>query len=155
MKYELPPKIKIYEALGSLWDNRIELVSDKESKCYSSSRWKFYTINFDWENKIYANDNWTYWKNYLWYPSIAHLLMIWKLDYDKKYEEALKDIKWKDINQDFKNDFDKTAEYIHWLLIERWYDLEEFLQEVDRVFAQIVSLDLELLLPKVKPPEGY
>lgn len=155
MKYSTPPENKIHEALWVIWDNRIELVSDNESKCYSSSRWKFYTIKYDWGNKIYANDNWTYWNNHLWYPSIAHLMIIGKIHYDKKYEIALKGIKWKDINQGFKNDFDKTTEYIYWLLESKGYNIAEFSQEIKNIFKQIADLNLEMLEPKYKPPEWY
>ena len=46
MKWAIPPKIKIYEALGCMGDKRIE-VSENTGKVFSSSRGKYYTVNFD------------------------------------------------------------------------------------------------------------
>lgn len=155
MKWNLPPKIKIYEALGSLGDKRLE-VSRDEGKLYSSSRNKFYDIKYDSENMaIMCNDNASYFVGYLGYPAISFLMYKDIIKYDKKWEEALKDIEWKDINQKFKNDFTKTENYTLELLEVRGYSQEEFLGEVDNIYQQIKKLDLNLFGKKVKPPKGY
>jgi len=60
-----PPLIKIYEALGAIADQRIELIQGLfvEAKVYSSSREKYYTVTYDAANKaIMLNDNGSYWK---------------------------------------------------------------------------------------------
>ncbi len=112
MKWEHPPIIKVYEALGSVADNRIE-VTGNEAKVYSSSGNKFYTVNYDpGTQSIMTNDNGSFWKGYLGYPAIAFLMKIGVLPYDEGIGNLLKDIKWKDINQRFKNDFEKTLDLI-------------------------------------------
>lgn len=155
MKWDLPPKIKIYEALGAVADGRIEVEGDS-AKVYSSSKGKFYTVTYDAsQNAIMCNDNASYWKGYLGYPAIAVLMVKGILAYDKKFSEALKGILWKDINAIFKNDFDKTQEYVDNLVTVKSLSLTDFHDEVDAIFEQIKKLDLDLLGTKVRPPQGY
>lgn len=156
MKWKLPPKIKVYEALGCVADGRVELVGENEARVYSSSRGKFYVVKYDADARaIMVNDNGSYWQGYLGYPAIAFLMHIGVVSFDARYAEALKDIAWKDINTRFKNDFEKTAEYIHGILKTKGLILADFFREVESILAQIQKLDLSLLGKKVKPPTGY
>ena len=116
-----PPIIKIYEALGAIADQRIEISKDTTSlfgemwsaKVYSSSRGKFYTVTYDPNNNaIMMNDNGAYRKGYLGYPGIALLLLTKKLPLDQVFAEYLKDIPRKDINTKYNNDFDATQQEI-------------------------------------------
>lgn len=155
VKWKLPPKIKIHEALGCIGDKRIEIDGNK-AKVYSSSKGKFYTINYDpINNAIMANDNGSYWKGYLGYPSIAFLMLKGVIPYNLKYTEALKEIAWKDLNTKFKNDFVKTSEYVNSILKDRRVNIKEFENEVDSIYEKIVSLKINLLGNKTLPPEGY
>jgi len=106
MKWKIPPIIKVYEALGCIADKRIEIEGNK-AKVFSSSKQKFYSIEFDGKNSIMCNDNGSYWQGYLGYPSIAFLMLKGKVDYNSKFVEALKDISWKDLNVKFKNNYEK------------------------------------------------
>jgi hypothetical protein len=155
---KLPPKIKIYEALGSISDNRVEIdwLFQNEGKCYSSSRNKYYIIKYNPDhNSIITNDNGSYRQWYLWYPAIAFLMKQWIIQYKKDFSDALKWIARKDINQSFKNDFDKTTDYIHWIIISKWIDINLFLQEIDNIYNQIEKFNLKILWPKIKPPKWY
>ncbi len=157
-KRKLPPKIKIYEALWAIADNRLEILwlLGNEGKCFSSSWNKYYAIIYDEAtNAIMTNDNGSYWKWYLWYPAIAFLMKKWVIAYDKKYSEALKGIARKDINQKFSNDFDKTAQYILDMLAKKSIDKQTFLQQIDVIYHCIEQLNLHALWPKIKPPTGY
>lgn len=152
-KWEHPPIIKIYEALGAIADGRIE-VTGNEAKIYSSSGNKFYTVSYDPDTQsIMANDNGSFWKGYLGYPAIAFLMKTEVLPYEEHIGGLLKDIKWKDINQQFKNDFDKTLDFI--LSSKSEAEKEALSQFAIRVDARIRELSLSVLGPKVKPPEGY
>lgn len=154
-KWDLPPKIKIYEALGSLGDGRLEVINNS-GKLYSSSKNKFYQIEFDPNlNAIMCNDNASYYVGYLGYPAIAFLIKIGVINHNTKWEEALKDIKWKDINQSFKNDFSKTEDYTLNLISEKGFIKEDFLREVESIYCQIKELDIGILGKKIKPPLGY
>ncbi|MFA6315274.1 MAG: hypothetical protein WC648_02825 [Candidatus Paceibacterota bacterium] len=153
MKWKHPPIIKIYEALGSVADGRVE-VDGNTAKIYSSSRNKYYDVLYDPNNgSIMTNDNGSYWKGYLGYPAIAFLMKIGSLSHDPDLAELLKGIAWKDINQKFKNDFDKTLEYI---LSDKTDDnrkqLEDYARKVDK---EISDLNLNMLGKKVLPPDGY
>lgn len=158
MKWKIPPRIKIYEALWAVADDRIEIfwLLENEGKCFSSSGHKFYTIKYDEaSNAIMTNDNGSYRKWYLGYPAIAFLMKKWIIWYDKTYSEALKGIVRKDINQKFANNFDKTAEYIHDLLLQKSINKEKFLYEIDSIYHIIEQLNLNMLWKKIKPPAGY
>ncbi len=62
-------------------------------------------------------------------------------------------MEWKNINQKFKNDFDKALEYIlSALTAGQRAELTSF---ADKVLSELISLDLGLLGKKVKPPIGY
>jgi len=160
MHWKNPPKIKIYEALGALADGRLREEEnergEKEWRVYSSSGNKFYLIKYDAKkNAIMTNDNGSYWQGYLGYPAIAFLMSIGKIKFQQKFSRALKNIKWKDLNTEFKNNYDKTIEYCHKLLSEREYNLKEFLKEIENIEKQIRNLKIKKLNPKIKPPKGY
>ncbi len=152
-KWSHPPIIKIYEALGSVADGRIE-IDGNSAKVYSSSGNKFYTVNYDPEKRaIMTNDNGSFWKGYLGYPAIAFLLKKGILSYEQDVAKILANIKWKDINQKFKNDFDKTLEFILAPLgVVQKDSLNNLVQKIDK---EIAELNLSLLGNKIKPPEGY
>lgn len=153
MKWKKPPIIKIYEALGAVADGRIEVTGDT-ANVYSSSGNKFYTVAYDpVSGSIMANDNGSYWKGYLGYPAIAYLFAIGVLEYRNSAGELLKGIRWKDINQQFKNDFDRTLDFIHSNLSdEQKKSLQEYVTEVDN---RLTLLDLNLLGSRQLPPKGY
>ena len=156
MKWLIPPKIKIYEALGCLGDERIK-EENAEIHVYSSSGNKFYIVKYfaEGENSIMANDNGSYWKGYLGYPSIVYLMKIGKIKFDEKFAEALRGIKWKDINQKLKNDFEKTEELIRKELVLKGVNMKEFDEELGNIMEQIKKLDLNLLGGKIRSPSGY
>ncbi len=153
MKWKQPPIIKIYEALGAAADGRIE-ISGNTAKVYSSSGNKFYDVSYDpFTQSIMANDNGSYWKGYLGYPAIAFLMKIEVLSFDEEIASLLKDIAWKDINQKFKNDFDKTLEYI--LSSKSEEEKKKLFDLVDKIESEIKALDLSYLGKKMLPPKGY
>lgn len=153
MKWELPPEIKVYEALGAIADGRVEILGDT-AKVYSSSRNKFYDVRYDRRTSaIMSNDNASFYKSYLGYPAIAYLMLSGEIVYSLGAAVSLKDIAWKDINQKFKNDFGKTLEYI--VFNKSSEERESLRIEVANILTQIKNLDLSMLGAKGKPPEGY
>lgn len=153
MKWKQPPIIKIYEALGAVADRRVG-VTDNGGQVYSSSGNKFYTVTYDSvAQAIMTNDNGSYWQGYLGYPAIAYLLQLGILDYEPMQGELLRGIPWKDINQKFKNNFDKTLAYILEPLSQS--DREYLAAYVAKISEDIKRMDLALLGTKTKPPEGY
>jgi hypothetical protein len=153
--WKLPPIIKVYEALGCVADGRIK-VEGNVAKVYSSSGNKFYTVTYDPAlNSIMCNDNGSYWQGYLGYPAIAFLLKAGIIPYSQSSANLLKDIMWKDLNQSFKNDFDKTEKYCKNLVVERHGNLPLLLKEIEAIHGYLVDHPLSVLGDKVKPPSGY
>jgi len=155
MKWRLPPKIKIYEALGTLGDGRLE-ISGNTAKVYSSSGDKFYSVAYDPKaNAITSNDNSSYWVGYLGYPAIAFLLKKGVVAHDSDFAGALKGIPWKEVNTKFKNDFEKTEEHVNEILRKKGVDMNEFSAEIERIYNEIRKLKLDKLGKTQKPPVGH
>lgn len=153
MKWKRPPIIKIYEALGAVADGRVE-ISRNTAKVHSSSKNKFYNVSYNPDTQsIMTNDNGSYWKGYLGYPSIAFLMKTGAISYDEKIGNLLKNIAWKDINQKFKNNFDKTLEYI--LSSKSEKEKMEITELANKIESEIKALDLNFLGNKTLPPKGY
>lgn len=151
--WEVPPVIKVYEALGAVVDGRLE-IAGTTAKCYSSSGNKFYNIQYDAANNaIMVNDNGSYWKGYLGYPAIAYLFQIGVLEYNAELASHFKDIAWKDINQKFENDFTRTVNYVFQDIDAKTIrEVEEYSR---RVRNDIEVLALKKLGPMQKPPSVY
>jgi hypothetical protein len=152
MIWKIPPSIKVLEALGSIADGRVEMDHDS-AKVFSSSGDKFYSVMFDEEtNVISANDNGSYWQGYLGYPAIAFLMKKGKLSFDAKCSQALKNIHWKKVNTDFKNDFAKTEQYIKdEILPKTTVTSEQLDRAVQKVLQEIEVLQLQKPLKRVAP----
>ncbi len=155
MKWTLPPIAKIYEALGAIGDNRVEVFGNT-AKCYSSSGGKYYSIKYIPESKtIYVNDNASYYVGYLGYPAIAFLMKKGLLPFEEKFATAYAGINWKDINKKNKNDFDRTVKEVSEGLELKGVQFKKVETFAKKVLIGLKKLDLEK--PKVleKPPEGY
>lgn len=104
--------------------------------------------------QITSNDNASYWQRYMGYPIIAVLMVLGRLDFDGRVAQALSGIAWKQTNRSFRNDHDKAVENV---LVN--LDVESGLRqrvtsEVDKIFTQIQTLDLETLSRGKRPPKG-
>lgn len=155
MKWQTPPVIKIYEALGAVVDGRVQ-VDGNTAKVYSSSGKKYYDVIFDpAQNAITSNDNGSYWKGYCGYPSLVLLFILDVLPINQDFAESLKGIAWKDINTKFKNDFSQTEEYVRSIMKEHGINLEEFDVFAKDIITKINELGLEKLASNAKPPKEY
>lgn len=107
--WKQPHISKVYEALGAIGDGRIEITEKSDelvkAKMYSSSRNKHYDISYNpLEKAIMSNDNSAYYVGEFSYPMIALLMLLGEILYPDYLTSNLSNIKWKDINQKFKND---------------------------------------------------
>ncbi len=69
MKWKPTPRVKLFEAIGAVADDRIKDIVDvgpiKIAKVYSSSGNKYYDVSYDAAaSAIMCNDNGSYWINY-------------------------------------------------------------------------------------------
>ena len=151
--WKVPPIIKVYEALGAVVDDRLE-IADNKAKCYSSSGNKYYDVTYSpEESAIMVNDNGSYWKGYLGYPAIAFLLKIGVFEYRPVLAAHFKSIPWKDINQKFDDDFEKTMEYIFADIdLGTQKEIEDY---AEKLLQDVEALGLLKLGMQQKPPVGY
>lgn len=156
MKWKPAPLIKIYEALGSIADERYE-IDGTTAKVYSSSGNKYYEVVYDPTTQaITANDNGSYWVGYLGYPSILLLLVLGIVEYEPNLALYLKGFAWKDINQKFKNDFDKTQAYVDEQIVRQHHiNLDDFHKSLEKIQRRVNALELSKLENGKKPPSGY
>lgn len=141
--WQMPPRIKILEALGTISDKRIE-ISGNRAKVTSSMHDKVYAVTFDGKNKITCNDDGSYFKGYLGYPSIAFLMVKKLLPFDSKIAEALKDLKWKELNKKFK-DYYKVEQIIKIKASRNKVKQNEIDEFISKVLDKIEELNLEKL----------
>ena len=156
MKYwEIPPLIKVYEALGCLGDERMEMV-DGVVKVFSSSKNKTYGVWFDEKSgAIMTNDNGSFWQGYLGYPAIALLMTKKILSFDKKWGKALEEIDWKGINTRNKNDWNKTLVEVDKIVKKRGFDPKKLRIFCEKVVDEIEDKKFLKLGKRKKPPKGY
>jgi hypothetical protein len=155
-KWKLPPDIKLYEALGSIGDKRIELIG-QGARVYSSSRNKHYDVAYDAAmGAIMTNDNGSYWQGYLGYPGVAYLLLSGVIPYEAKLARQLKGFDWKKMNTAHRNDWAKTMAAVREEMVARDPDMDlgQFDAAISDVRMRLAALDLSQLGPKVRPPSG-
>ena len=153
--WKLPPKAKICEALTAVADGRVKLMGGETAEVLSSDRTKTYTVVWSADlRRITSNDNASYWQGYIGYPIIAVLMVLGKLDFDETVAQALSGIAWKQTNRRFRNDYDKAVESVLLNLDVESGLRQTVVSEVDKIFAQIETLDLEPLPRRRRPPKG-
>lgn len=156
MVWKSPHISKIYEALTAIADSRIELDGPSKAKCYSSSKGKYYEIEYDSETgSMMSNDNTAYYTDSVSYPMVALLMLKGKIDYNDSLLNLLKGIYWKDINQKFKNDYDKAIEFVLADLQKKGIDVGFIRSEISKIYKEVCELKLNYLGEKRKPPVGY
>ena len=155
--YWLNPHIsKIYEAITAIADKRIKLIGENIAQCTSSSRGKFYTVKYDpVSNSLMSNDNTAWYTDSLSYPMVALLMMEGIIKYDSQLEQILSGIIWKDINQKFKNDYDKAIVFVLEDLANKGHNIKFIQEEINRIFNEVTSMKFGKLGKKEKPPIGY
>lgn len=147
----LPPRIKRYEALGSIADWRTK-TEDWEYRVYSSSWNKYYGVEYNpTHNSIMTNDNATFYKWYLGYPALCYLLEEWILNYNPEQAKLVAWIYRKKLNTDMKYDFDAVIKHLQ-ETIEA--DRKSFDEYVDACEKELQLLQLTQLWKKKKPPTG-
>jgi hypothetical protein len=82
-------------------------------------------------------------------------MSIGKIKFQQKFSRALKNIKWKDLNTEFKNNYNKTIEYCQELVEKEGESLKDFLKEVEGIDKQIKNLKVKKLGKRLRPPAGY
>ena len=140
--WRMPPRVKIYEALGAIADGRVELdAQDGGGRVGSSSGDKTYTVEVGADGReIAANDNASYWQGYLGYPAIAMLIARGLHAPDPSVLDALKGIAWKTINRRNRNDWERTVAEVEQDAREKGFDVDLIRTEADAILAALSAL---------------
>jgi DNA-dependent RNA polymerase auxiliary subunit epsilon len=142
MRLKLPPRVKVLEALGSIADGRVRVINDSEAEVKSSTGDRVYKVLVDVKsNKVFSNDNGTYYRNYVGYPIIAFLMVKGILPYDDKLANALKGINWRKINETYKN-YSLVENHVKDLLKSKNFSAEYVDKFIDEVLKKLKSLPL-------------
>jgi len=103
---QLPPRIKVLEAIGSIGDNRVRVISNTEAIVVSSTGEREYRVVVVRESenayRVYSNDNGTLYRGYVGYPIIAFLMIKGVIPVDRDVMRAMTGIPWKELNEKYK-----------------------------------------------------
>ena len=146
MLWKIPPKVKVLEALGCIGDNRIVIDDGNPNRAIVKSSnldKEYYVSYYPEKNKVYSTDNASKFRHYIGYPIIAFLMKKGVINFDNKIANALKGIKWNELNKKFKRDYSKTEEYAKGVCEKKGFKRELVDKEVEGVLKQLKNLRLE------------
>ncbi len=146
MQLSTPPRVKVLEAVGAVAGGRVRVLGESEAEVRASEGDRTYRVFLDAARGLAdSDDNGTRFKNYIGYPILAFMMVKGLLPYDEEIGKALKDVKWRSINELFKN----------YRLVERY--IKEELKRVgiasDRVDSYIASVIEALSGMTLQKPE--
>jgi len=147
-KWDMPPPIKVYEAIGAIGDGRVRAIDDSDAQnaweVVSSDGTKKYRVEISADGRdISSNDNASYWQGYLGYPAIAVLMARGKLHANPEATRTLAGIPWKELNRRFKNDYARTTAEVARIVAERGGDFDAIRAEAAAILEALAALDLE------------
>lgn len=139
--WKMPPLIKIYEALGALADERVQLQDERHAMVLSSDRKKTYQVEISTDGRtISSNDNASYWHGYLGYPAIAVMLKRGLCPVRAENLIALAGIPWKELNRRYRNDYSRTIEEVMQQAEQRGFDSKIIAAEAELVLSKLGEL---------------
>lgn len=146
MHLNLPPRIKVLEALGSIADGRVRIISEFEAEVMSSTGDRKYKVKVDMNlRKVFSDDNGTLYRNYIGYPIIAFLMLKGIIPYDRNLAAALKGINWRRLNEMYKN-YSLVEKYVKNLLRNKGFNEEYIDKFINDVLTALRTLSLERML---------
>jgi hypothetical protein len=151
--WKLPPRAKVFEALGAVADKRVRLTGPGSATVASSRGDKVYDVEWSEDGRtIAANDNASYWQGYLGYPALAVLLARGELRAGEDVMQALAGVPWHDLNTRFKRDYDAAVAHVLHELPDGAPEMEAVDRAVDDVMEQLAALDLQRAGRGRRPP---
>ncbi len=143
--WDMPPPIKVYEAIGAVGDGRVRAIDNGVAPrgwdVVSSDGAKTYRVEISAEGReISSNDNASYWQGYLGYPAIAVLMARGLLPASAEATRALAGIPWKELNRRFKNDYALTTAEVARIVAERGGDFDAIRAEAAAILDALAAL---------------
>lgn len=142
VRLQVPPRIKVLEALGAVAGKRVRVVDDRSCLVDASEGPRTYKVFLDLENRIAeSDDNGTVFRNYVGYPIIAYLMTLGKLSYDQKIAEPLARIKWRSLNERYKS-YAKVESIIKKTLLKHGISSQSVDEFIEKALKEIEALGL-------------
>lgn len=141
MKLRMPPRIKVLEAAGSIADGRIKREGGLYRVVSSEGEVRVYTVKID-GTRVDSDDNGTVYRGYVGYPIIAALMVEGRLPYDPRIGGALRGIKWKRLNEEYKN-YSVVEGLVKEKAAAAGVDPAELDRYIERVLGELRRLGLE------------
>lgn len=153
MRWKIPPVVKVYEALGCIADRHVRFIKDDDkgkaivTSSMGSRRYKvLFHIS---KNQITSDDNGSKWRGYLGYPSIAVLMLKGVLPFDSKLSNALRRIKWYNLNKKFK-DYTLTIKEAQRIAGKRKISKDKLEKFINKVIEEIKKRKFEKYIDSTK-----
>lgn len=148
-RWKLPPLAKVYEALSTVADGRVQMTGPTSAQVTSSGGDKTYLVRWSPDlTQVTSDDNASRWQGYTGYPIIAVLLTLKKLDYDPAIAQALAGVPWNTLNAQHKRDYDAAIDHVLRDVAVAGGQPDAIRQEAERIFAQLRELELSRLTGK-------
>lgn len=142
-RWAVPPRAKIYEALGAVADARVTLTGPTTAEVTSSSGDKTYSVTWSPDMTVFSsNDNASYWRRYAGYPIIAVLLVTGRLPYDAGRAKLLAGVPWKRLNDDARRDYDRVVDGVLAGVEERGGDRRALEEQAKTIHERFAALEL-------------
>jgi hypothetical protein len=153
-QWKMPPLAKVYEALGAIGDGRVRIEDAHRASVTSSDGEKVYTVESSADGaEISSNDNASFWRGYLGYPSIAILIARGLIDADRNAIRALAGVPWKELNTRYRHDYDRTLDEVMRSADARGYDVDAIRAAAAAVLEAVRSIGPRQG-PRRRPPRA-
>ena len=153
--WQMPPRIKILEALGAVADERIIVsIGKNQAMVHASNGKKTYNVSYnESQNSIVSNDNGSYFAGFIGYPAVAMLMKIGKLQCNDRYSTLFKGLKWKPINDRFPGAPEDAEEYLYTQLLDLTDEKKKDVQKYCDCILEDLN-HIKLKMPNIipKPP---
>lgn len=143
-EWRMPPKAKVYEALGALADGRVHLLGPTKAEVASSTGERTYTVTWSDDGRTFSsNDNASYWHGSLGYPVIAVLLARGQLRYDPALAAPLAGIAWKRLVDGARHDYGRALVAALRGVQEAGGDIAAITAQAEAIYEALDELGLE------------
>jgi hypothetical protein len=139
--WKMPPIAKVYEALGAIGDGRVHIEDARRALVTSSDATKTYEVEVSEDGaEISSNDNASFWQGYLGYPAIAVMIARGLIDADETTVKALAGVPWKQLNTQYRNDYERTLEDVMQRATAKGYDPAAITAAAEAVLNAVRSI---------------
>ncbi len=135
-----PPRIKFLEALGTVADGRVRVLSENEAEVRASEGDRVYRVFLNLGDGLAdSDDNGTRFRNYVGYPIIAFMMVKGLIPYLPRIGELLKGLKWHSLNERYKS-YRAVEYYVKEILARKGVEpgeVDRYIEEAIRMLSKI------------------